>query len=76
MPSRKVYDVAPDGRDWKVELESSGDTIARTATQADAIKRARQLAKQADLGQVRIHGRDGRLRTEYTYGRDPRQIPG
>jgi hypothetical protein len=76
MANRKVYDVAPDGRDWKVELESSGDTIARTATQADAIKRARKLAKDADLGQVRVHGRDGRLRTEYTYGRDPRQIPG
>ena len=76
MASRKVYDVAPDGRDWKIELESSGDTVARTATQADAIKRARKLAKAGDLGQVRVHGRDGRLRTEYTYGKDPRQIPG
>lgn len=36
-----------------------------------AVARARELAKKAGLGQVIIHGMNGRIQTEYTYGRDP-----
>lgn len=36
-----------------------------------AIARASELAKKAKLGQVVIHGRNGRIQKEYTYGKDP-----
>lgn len=36
-----------------------------------AVAIARHLAKKAKLGQVVIHGRNGRIQKEYTYGKDP-----
>lgn len=36
-----------------------------------AIARAKELARKAGLGQVVVHGEDGKIQTEYTYGRDP-----
>jgi hypothetical protein len=42
----------------------------------DAIARGKELAKHAGLGQVRVHGRDGDIEAEYTYGKDPRKSRG
>jgi len=42
---------------------------------ADAIQRAKDLAKQAELGQVLIHGEDNRIQKEHTYGKDPKRYP-
>ena len=38
---------------------------------ADAVARGKDLAKKAPLGQIKIHKQDGKIQTEYTYGKDP-----
>lgn len=44
-------------------------------TRQEAILAARQQAKQHEPSQVVVHGRDGRIRTEYAYGDDPGTSP-
>ena len=70
--ARQVFSVAPDYRaGWKVELDASGRVLAHTKTQEEAVRRARELAKESDsAGQVRIYGRNGELRIEYTYAEE------
>jgi len=38
---------------------------------ADAVNFGRQVAKNADLGQLKIQKRDGTFQAEYIYGKDP-----
>jgi len=49
-------------------------------TKAEAVRRAREYARQefddGFLSQLVVHGRDGRIQTEHTYGRDPKRTPG
>jgi len=49
--------------------------IARTGTQAEAIDRAKPVAKR-DRTELSVHGRDGRVRGKWSYGNDPRDTPG
>ena len=45
-------------------------------TKDEAIQEAKAMAKAAPLGQLIIHKQDHTIETEYTYGEDPRDIPG
>jgi len=88
-PVRKVYHVVcsklkvkKDGMAthknvWKVKLAGKS-TVANGvfSKKSDAIARAKELGKKAKLGQVVVHGVDGKIQTEYTYGNDPRDIKG
>ena len=40
-------------------------------TKQEAIQRGKGLAKSAPLGQIKIHGQNGKIQTEHTYGKDP-----
>jgi hypothetical protein len=42
----------------------------------DAVARAKCLAKAAPLGQVKVHGRNGRVQVEYTYQEEPHRTRG
>ncbi|MGW0779068.1 DUF2188 domain-containing protein [Streptomyces sp. NPDC002835] len=80
-PKRTVYHITPaagSGEErWQVQHTEGARKVAEPhPTQRDAINSARQQAKQHKPAQVVVHGRDGRIRTEYTYGDDPRDIPG
>ncbi|MFV0138121.1 DUF2188 domain-containing protein [Streptomyces sp. HMX87] len=82
QPKRTVYHVTPAGggapeAKWQVE-HKEGRRPVREAhrTQKEAISAAREKAKEREPAQVVVHGRDGRIRTEYTYGNDPRRTPG
>lgn len=69
---RKTYHVAPDGNgDWKVKGEGNSRASGVHANKTDAVGQAKNLAKAQPLGQVIIHGQDGKIQTEYTYGKDP-----
>lgn len=70
--ARVKYHVtpAPDG-DWKVKREGAGRADSIHEDKADAVARAKELAKDNSLGQVIVHRRDGKIQTEHTYGRDP-----
>ncbi|MEZ3183145.1 DUF2188 domain-containing protein [Streptomyces pimonensis] len=81
-PKRTVYHVTPDkeetaARQWQVQHKEGRRAVREPhRTQQEAIIAARQQAKQHKPAQVVVHGTDGRIRTEYTYGDDPRNIPG
>jgi len=72
MAKRKTYHVIP-GTDgcWKVKEEKASRASNSHETKAEAVERAKELAKNQDLGQVVIHKQDGTIQTEHTYGKDP-----
>ncbi|WP_446590428.1 ATP-dependent DNA ligase [Streptomyces sp. LARHCF249] len=79
-PKRTVYHITP-GNDpaqkWQVEHTEGRRAIREPhRTQKEAIEAARHQAEGHQPAQVVVHGRDGRVRTEYTYAGDPRDVPG
>jgi len=72
MTRRKTYHVIPrTNGGWNVKLENASRASSSHETKADAVARARELAKRQALGQVIIHKQDGTIQTEHTYGKDP-----
>jgi Uncharacterized protein conserved in bacteria (DUF2188) len=67
--------VTPDkqGGGWKVEGAGAAENFR---TKDEAIRAGRNRAKAADLGQLVVKGRNGRIQTEHTYGKDPRRTKG
>lgn len=58
---------------WSVKKPGSSRSSARTDTQKQAQDRARDIVRNAGGGEVRIHGRDGKIRDSDTVspGSDP-----
>ena len=72
MPKRKTYHVTPrTNGGWDVKEENASRVSSRHDTKAEAIARAKELAKKQTHGQVIIHKQDGTIQTEHTYGDDP-----
>ncbi len=59
-----------DGK-WEAKRENSERASALYTTQSAAAEEGKRIAKSAGLGQLRIRGRDGKIRTEHTHGADP-----
>jgi len=77
MSKRRVYHVLPtNGGDWKVKENLAERAVKIFEGKENALDLAKELAKKADLGQVVVHGKDGVIQTEYTYGQDPKKIKG
>jgi hypothetical protein len=74
MP-RRTYHVTPFGQGWKVAAEGEDLEVVRD-NKDDALEEAKRLAQEGDLGQVILHKQDGTIAEEFTYGDDPRDIPG
>ena len=72
MSKRTTYHVTkrPDGQ-WQTKAAGASRASAIAKTKAQAVDRARDLAKSQDLGQVVIHKSNGQIQTEHTYGKDP-----
>jgi Uncharacterized protein conserved in bacteria (DUF2188) len=70
MPARQVWDIEPRPDGWAVQREGTSRADSVHPTQGAAINRGADLAKGAG-GQLRIKGRDGKIRDERTYGNDP-----
>lgn len=74
MPSNNSRHVTqrPDGR-WQVIAPGASKASAIADTQRDAISRGREIVHNAGGGELRIHGRDGRIRDADTIppARDP-----
>ena len=76
MSDRKRVWVSPDGEGgWNVKSEGAERAAANFEDKADAVERAKEIAKASPLGQVIIQKGDGQIQTEYTYGQDPRKYP-
>lgn len=71
MSNNKNQYVTPhkDGG-WQVKGEGNIRATARTETQLDAIKIAREIAIN-NKSEVIIHGQNGRIREKNSYGNDP-----
>jgi uncharacterized membrane protein YkoI len=73
---RVVYHVVPDasGERWVVSQENASHRTEHD-TKEEAVKEAKRLAQEAELGQVKVHKKDGNMEYESTYGDDPREYP-
>ena len=58
---------------WDVKAPGANRSSAHTRTQAQAQDRAREIVHNAGGGEIRTHGRDGRIRDSDTIapGNDP-----
>jgi hemerythrin superfamily protein len=73
---RAVYHVTPDPQGgWRAEKEGAARALARGTNKSDVVGRAREAAR-TQKGQLLIHGRDGRIQEERSYGDDPRRTRG
>jgi hypothetical protein len=74
MGNKNSRDVVR-GKDggWDVVAPNASRASAHADTQADAISRAREIVGNAGGGEVRIHGRNGKIRDSDTVapGNDP-----
>lgn len=67
---RQGQHVVPSSGRWAVRRSGSPKASRTFETQADAINAARRLAKKQGV-ELYIHGRDGKIRSRDSYGRDP-----
>ena len=72
MPNQHVV---PNNGQWAVRPEGGSRVTARTDTQAEAIRLAREIS-QNQHSELFIHGRDGRIRERDSHGHDPNPPPG
>ena len=74
MATRTVFHVVQNkqNQNWQVKREGNATPVSTDATQRGAINNARSRAKQVKPSQIKVHGRNGKIRTEYTYGQDPK----
>ncbi|WP_323792202.1 DUF2188 domain-containing protein [Nocardioides sp.] len=58
---------------WDVQKPGASRSSAHTDTQKEAVARAKEIVSNAGGGEVRIHGRDGKIRNSDTVapGNDP-----
>lgn len=68
--SSKSQHVVPSGNRWSVLTSGASRASAIYSTQSEAIEIARAKARKAGT-ELYIHGKDGRIRERFSYGRDP-----
>ena len=69
MSKGKNQHVVPRGGKWAVVGEGSARAALVTPTQADAIARAREIARNQE-SELLVHGRNGRIRERDSHGHD------
>ena len=77
MAARKVYHIATSEKGgWTVKAEGNSRPSSTHTTKAEAVAAAKVLAKRGGLGQIIVHGRNGRIQYEHSYGKDPKASAG
>lgn len=73
---RVVYHVVPNssGEKWVVSQERA-EFRREFETKDEAVEFAKERARKEELGQVKVHKKDGNMEYESTYGDDPRRYP-
>jgi hypothetical protein len=73
---RVVYHVVPNssGEKWVVSQEKA-EFRKEFETKDEAVEFAKERARKEELGQVKVHKKDGNMEYESTYGEDPRRSP-
>ena len=77
MATRTVYEALPhpDGG-WQVKFHGAERASSLHSTKDEAVKEGQRLCHDREPSQLLIKGKDGKIEKEYTYGSDPRNIPG
>lgn len=70
MPGKNQHVTPHPKGGWQVKGEGNKKATLRTDTQAEAIERAREIAKNQDSELV-VHGLNGRIRRKDSHGHDP-----
>jgi hypothetical protein len=75
---RKVYHVVPnaDGSRWVISRENNDTFREEYDTKQEAVEAAKSRARGEEPSQVKVHGSDGNMEYESTYGDDPERFPG
>jgi len=73
---RVVYHVVPNssGERWVVSQERA-EFRREFDTKDEAVQFAKERARKEELGQVKVHKKDGNMEYESTYGDDPPRYP-
>ena len=61
--------------EWQLKQDGALRSSGNFSTQREAIQRGRQIA-QNQKEELSIHGENGKIREAWSYGNDPRNIPG
>lgn len=69
---RLVVRVVPYMESWAMVVDGSTKTAVVLAAKAAA----KAVHARGGLAQVVVHGRTGKIMTEYTYGKDPKRRKG
>ena len=70
MSKKQHYHVTHRSEGWAVVGEGNARASSLHKTQSGAIGAGRELAQKAQ-SELRIHGRDNRIREGWSYGNDP-----
>lgn len=68
--SKKNQHVVPHKEGWAVKGAGNSKATKVHETQKEAINHGKEIAKNQGA-QIKIHGKDGKIRDEHTYGKDP-----
>jgi hypothetical protein len=70
MVPRKDQHVVPHSEGWAVKGAGNSKATVVKKTQREAIAVAEQIAKNKKTD-TKVHGKDGKIRAENSYGNDP-----
>lgn len=78
---RAIYRVRWSCGEWVLRTPKGTDVNQPGRTKRAVVSMGRRLARtrwedRGEPTQLVIHGRDGRIQTEHTYGRDPERFGG
>ncbi len=71
LTKRMVYHLVPVKGGWAIKEEGKSDLVIQDRLKSVVFTKGRKLAKATGLGQLIVHGRNGRIQKEFTYGNDP-----
>lgn len=69
MPKKNQH-VVPHNNGWAVRGAGNSRLTSEHATQAKAIERAREIARNRQ-SEMLVHGRNGQIRERDSFGNDP-----
>lgn len=75
MSKGKNQHVTPHPDGWQVKGAGNNNATAVTNTQTEAIKIAREIAKNQE-SELIVHGTNGKIRKKDSKGNDPSNIKG
>jgi uncharacterized protein YdaT len=70
MATKRNQHVVPSGKDWAVKGAGSSRATEVLPTKSQAVGRAREISRNQGTELI-VHGRDGKIQSRDSHGRDP-----